>query len=336
MSHQRPSRQQQDSNPTAGQAFGQGIPDSSTGAPAPEPRPGTRSGILAKGSWVLAGFFGPLSALAALLLVALLAFPPARTNVLILGTDRRPGEIAPSRTDTVLLVTGDPSKPYMGMLSIPRDLWVRLPDGGENRINAAYHFAELAQPGSGPSAAVSTVQNNFGLPIDGYVLIDFKGFVRLIDAAGGVEINVPEPLVDYDYPTDDYGVTTVTIEAGPQRMDGEVALAYARIRHGTNDLQRVNHQQQIVQALLAQLLDPAAIPRYPAVFKVLTRSVESDLALVQLLRLAPTIILVGPAGIHREVLQGEMVQPYTTAQGASVLLPLWEEIRPLLAEMFGG
>ncbi len=300
----------------------------------PPPAPGGRLDFLRKAFWFSAGFLGPLILVAGALLVAPLTFPASRTNFLVLGTDRRPGESTAARTDTMLLATIDPSKPYVGVLSLPRDLWVRLPDGGENRINTAYHFAELAQPGSGPSAAVSTTQDNFGVPIDGYVLIEFEGFVHLIDAAGGVDITVPERLVDYEYPTDDYGVTTVTIEAGRQRMNGEVALAYARIRHGSTDLERADRQQQIVQALLAQLLDPAAIARYPAVIKALGESVESDLSLVRLLSLTPTFILVGPTGIQREVLQGEMVQPHTTAKGASVLLPRWEEINPLLDEMF--
>jgi anionic cell wall polymer biosynthesis LytR-Cps2A-Psr (LCP) family protein len=140
--------------------------------------------------------------------------------------------------------------------------------------------------------------------------------------------------VDYEYPTDDYGVTTVAFEAGPQHMDGERALAYARIRHGSSDFLRAERQQLVVQAFVARLLHPAAWLRFPLLVATVSRAVDTDLTPLDLLRLAPTLLRVGPSDLDRRVIQGNMVQPYRTEGGGAVQAPVWERIQPLLEEMF--
>src|SRR5512143_2909425 len=106
-----------------------------------------------------------LSFLVLLILIGLGAYflAPLRTNVLIMGIDRPPEGTAISRTDTLILMTVAPLKPYVGMLSIPRDLWVKIPGVGENRINTAHFFAEAQQKGAGPAAAMQTIRQNFGV-----------------------------------------------------------------------------------------------------------------------------------------------------------------------------
>lgn len=278
------------------------------------------------------GFFGGLIALIA----ALLLFPPPRTNILLMGLDRRPGDTTfVSRTDTLILMTIHPQQNYAGMLSIPRDLWMTLPDGNANRINAAHFFAEADTPGNGPSATVQTVQSNFGVDVHHFVRIDFAGFVQIVDAVGGIDVDVPAPLIDYEYPTYDYGVTTVEFAAGPQHMDGERALAYARIRHGSSDFLRAARQQLVIQAFIARLTQPGAWVRLPALLSAIGSSVTTDLTPLDMLRLAPTLLRVGPANLDRRVIEGALVQPYTTEGGASVQLPVWEQINPVLMEMFG-
>ena len=299
------------------------------------PRPRRSIGFLEGAIWFLVGMAGGAAIILCLVVAWFLLVSAPRTNILLLGVDRRPGESGPSRTDTMILTSVYPRGPSVAMLSIPRDLWVTLPDGSENRINTAYHFAELEEPGSGPTAAMSTVRANFGVSVHRYVLIDFEGFVRLVDAAGGIKIDVPERLVDFEFPTDDFGVTTVTIEAGPQQMDGLTSLAYARIRHGSSDFKRAERQQLVIEAFVAQLLRPATILRYPAIIAATAGSVGSDISPLLALRLAPTLLRVGPSGIERRVIQDEMVQPYITSDGASVQLPVWEAINPALLELFG-
>jgi serine protease Do/serine protease DegQ len=132
------------------------------------------------------------------------------------------------------------------MLSIPRDLYVMLPWGYQGRVNTAHVFAENDEAGTGPAYAMETVRSNFGVNVDRYVRIDLAGFVRIVDAMGGVDMDIPKPLIDYEYPTYDYGTRVVEFQAGQQHLDGEAALAYARIRHGSSDFQRAERQQLVI------------------------------------------------------------------------------------------
>ena len=272
----------------------------------------------------LRGFvFGYLSAalMAAALAVALIfLFPTGRTNILILGVDRRPEETTfVTRTDTMMLTTVYAQERYIGMLSIPRDLWLLLPQGFEGRVNTAHFFAEANAAGTGPGAAMDVVRSNFGVVVDHYVRVDLVGFVRIVDAMGGVDLEVPNALIDYEYPTYDYGTRVVAFAAGPQHMDGEVALAYARIRHGSSDFQRAERQQLVIQAMLTRLMQPSAWVRLPAILAAVNELVDTDLSAVDVARLAPAVLLVGPANIDREVIEGRWCSPSppTAAQRCS-------------------
>ena len=130
-------------------------------------------------------------------LLAIYLLYPARTNILILGLDRAPEGSDVSRTDTNIVLSVIPLQPTVNMLSIPRDLWVSIPGVGENRINTAHFFAEGNQKGSGPYAAIETVKQNFGLTIDYYVRIRFDGFKEMINAMGGITIDLQEPMSGY-------------------------------------------------------------------------------------------------------------------------------------------
>ena len=282
-----------------------------------------------------AGFFGGAALLAAGLLLLNFLFPPARLNVLLLGADSRPTDNGLARTDTIILATVNPADSYVGLLSVPRDLWVRLPDGNENRINTAHFFAEANVRGAGPLAAVQTVSSNFGLTLQRYAFINFGGFVRLVDSVGGVTVDVEAPIVDYEYPTADYGTEEVRFDAGVQHMNGEQALQYARIRHGSSDFARAQRQQALIAAFASRLLEPGAWPRLPLLLAAIGSSVETNLTPVEIVRALPTLLRVGPPGIERRVIDGNMVQAYTTSTGASVQLPVWSQIDPVLFEMFG-
>jgi len=307
-----------------------------THPPPPPPKTGKEPGRFKK---FIRGYATGLlggAALVVLLLVALFLFPSPRANILVLGIDRRPVEKTfVSRTDTMILVTFDPARPYVGMLSIPRDLWVTLPDGQQGRINTAHVLAEAQTPGTGPAAAMQTVRSNFGVKVDHFVRLDFAGFVKIVDALGGIEIDVPAPVTDDAYPTDDWGTQVISFKAGPQHMDGRRALIYARTRHSSSDFQRAKRQQLIIQACFNRLLQPSAWVRLPLIAATISESVNTDLTPFDVLRLAPTLLRVGPAGLDRRVIEGNMVQPYTTDEGADVQLPVWEKINPVLREMFG-
>ncbi len=121
-------------------------------------------------------------------------FAPLRTNILLLGTDDFPERGSVGRTDTIILATLIPLRPYVGMLSIPRDLWVSVPNVGEQRINTAYFFAEANQPGTGSQAALQTIQNNFGITVHYYAIVHMLGLTSVVDTLGGVNITLEAPI----------------------------------------------------------------------------------------------------------------------------------------------
>ncbi len=136
----------------------------------------------------------PIFLLAALLglITGIYFFAPGRTNVLLLGIDQTAPGSAAGRSDTMILTTVIPAEPSADMLSIPRDIWLTIPGYGENRINTAHFFAEAAQPGSGPAAAMQTVQENFGVDVDHFIRVQFEGFREVFNAMGGVDIELSE------------------------------------------------------------------------------------------------------------------------------------------------
>ncbi len=260
-----------------------------------------------------------------------------RVNILLLGTDKRVSETGPSRTDTMILATIDPQTKVAGMLSIPRDLWVTIPGYSENRINVAHFLGERDKyPGGGPALAKKTVQYTLGIPVHYYVRVNFEGFERIIDAIGGVTIDVTEAIHDTKYPDSNYGYMTVDIPAGVQKMDGKTALQYARARHGSSDFNRARRQQAVLKALLAKVksLD-IPLTRIPEILKLVGDSVQTDLSLTEMYTLAK----VGrelAGDIQSAVIDENMTTPQTTPDGASVLVPNTTKIRELVNALFGG
>ncbi len=265
-----------------------------------------------------------LLALAAVLLplVAYLLAPTPSSTFLILGIDRPPQGTNTSRTDTIILVKVGSADPTVRMLSIPRDLWVAIPGAGENRINTAHFFAEANQPGSGPAATARTVQEDFGIPVQSYIRIRFDGFTSLVNALGGLDVNLPSAMSGYP--------------AGKVHLDPTQALAFARDRKGADDFFRMGHAQIIIKSLVGQVLKPSNWPRLPAVIMAGITAVDTNLPAWEWPRLALAFLRAGPGGIDSHTLPREMTIPYITSAGADVLLPDWGRIRPFVKNLFGS
>ena len=256
------------------------------------------------------------------LLAAIYLLAPIRTNVLVIGTDRRPADAAAAaRSDTLILTTVVPLRPYVGMLSIPRDLWVDIPGDGPNRINAAFFLAEARVSGTGPAATMETVRANFGVDVDGYLRIEFSEFVRFVDILGGVVVDLPAPMSGHP--------------AGPALLDGAEALALVRDRRGSDDFFRMERGQIFLRSLLGAAASPRTWPRWPAALLALLAAVNTDVPVWQWPRLGFALLRAGPDGIDGRVIGREMVSGFTTDAGAQVLAPDWARINPVLLEMFG-
>ena len=257
-------------------------------------------------------------------------------NVLVLGLDRRSQETGPSRSDVIMLVHLDAHEERVRLLSIPRDLYVEIPDHGQGRINTAHFWGELETAGGGPARVVRAINQNFGLPVHGYFRFDFQGFVKVVDALGGIYVEVPSDIHDNDFPTDDFGYMSLAIPAGRQKMDGEMALAYVRTRHGSSDFDRVRRQQQVTAALLRRAASPPGWLCLPAVLKAVQASVDTDLRLDDMLFWGLFAVRSDLDPQDNILLDETMTFPWTTEQGSQVLLPDWNRILPLMRRFGGG
>lgn len=258
-----------------------------------------------------------------LLALAVLTYfiAPFRTNILFLGTDVSPERGTLGRTDTIILATVVPLKPYVGLLSIPRDLWVQVPNVGEQRINTAYFYAEAGQPGTGGAAAAQTVRENFGVPVHYYVILQMGGLASVIDSVGGVDVQLDEPMGG--------------LSAGAHHLDGSAGLAFARNRNVGDDFGRMQGAQMLLSALLRKALQPATWPDLPQLAFALAQTVRTNIPLWQVPRLLFALVRAPLFGFDSHAIDREMVTPYVTSQGAQVLLPNWESINLLLHDMFG-
>ena len=261
-----------------------------------------------------------------------------RLNVLVMGIDRRPGEPFISRTDSMMLLSIDPQTNSASMLSIPRDLYVVIPGRGRDRINTAFVYGSAGgNPAGGASLAMQTVEYNLGIPIDHYLLVDFSAVTRGVDAIGGIDVNVPYEIYDATFPDMNYGYDPFYVAAGSQHFDGITALKYARTRHQDSDFHRANRQQQVVLAVrdkvtgmgLTEILRQA-----PFLYQQLNDGIRTDLSLDEIIGLVTTTAGIQSENIQNIVLDQRYVTSYRTPKGASVLVPINEEIAPLVQELF--
>lgn len=231
--------------------------------------------------------------------------PPAgeAITVLLLGSDRRPGEPEPSRTDAIIVARIDPQRQRVALLSLPRDLWVEIPGYRASRINAANMWggAELTR---------KTVSNFLGIPIDYTVYIDFEGFIGAIDALGGITVHVEKELYDARFPTMDYNYTVAHFLPGDQLMDGATALMYSRIRHPDNDFARMRRQQAVLLGVLTQLRQQNALESVRSIEAVTTALrdyLRTDMPKERIVGLAWALRQIAPGEVERYVLDQDMI-----------------------------
>lgn len=209
------------------------------------------------------------------LLLLYLYLPFGTGRAVLLGSDARAGEA--SRSDTIMVAgTG-------GLLAVPRDMLVEIPGVGQDKVNAAF-------ANGGPELAVATLENLTELPIDNYVVLDFGGVEEIVNAMGGITINVEEPIE-----TEQDG-EFFSIPAGVQDLTGDQALAYVRYRGGpTADIGRIGRQQRLLLALAGEISSPENIPRLPATARAIWRNIETNMGPFEAARFAIRLAILGGA-----------------------------------------
>jgi polyisoprenyl-teichoic acid--peptidoglycan teichoic acid transferase len=226
-------------------------------------------------------------------------------DVLVLGVDKSAGPegAGSSRSDTMMLVRVTPATGEVKLLSVPRDLYVEIEPGMNDKINSAYAYGGVDQ-------ARSVMEGLTGVTVDNYVIVDFQGFQEVINAIGGVKVDVGHDVFPEKW----------HMGEGVQRLGGRKALFYARYR-GTPraDLDRIDHQQKLLAALRRQAFRWNTVTKMPAILKTTNENVETDLGIWQAVPLARALILHGREGdLTSSELQG---YPTTLDDGTQVLVP---------------
>ncbi|MCF7907143.1 LCP family protein [Patescibacteria group bacterium] len=268
-----------------------------------------------------------------------------RINILFLGMGGVEHE-GPYLTDSIILVSIKPSRQQISLLSIPRDLYVPIPEYGWQKINFANALG-MARSGDGGELASQTVSNVFSVPVHYWVRSDFKIFKEMVDELGGVKIDVEKSFTDYQFPGVNYQYRVVSFEAGPQIMDGETALRFVRSRHGDSgegsDFARSKRQQKLLQAVANKVLDqnilakPQKILRF---YSVLDKNISSNLDIAQVIRLARLASYIPLENIITQTIEnGEegLLQEKILTNGAYVLTPKsgdFKDLKDLARDIF--
>jgi LCP family protein required for cell wall assembly len=275
-----------------------------------------------------------------------------RINILLLGsdTDQKFTNADGSHNylaQSDIVVTIDPATKSVGMLSIPRDFWIRI-GNGMHKLDEAYSLGGPAigsgaySPG-GVALSRLTVFQDFGIPINYYAWVGLDGFVKVIDTVGGVDVDVLHPITDDNYP-DDVGNKTGDIFAykrlyippGPQHLSGPEALEYVRSRHAdlVGDFSRSARQQQVLSALKTKLNNPDIVSKLPEIASDLNGYVKTDMQLTDVFKLMNFARNLNANSINRVILGPPYSADGFTPDGQSVVLPDCGKIVPMIAQMF--
>ena len=249
-----------------------------------------------------------------------------RINILLVGTDQREGDPY-SRTDSMIIVSVDPKTKTVGILSLPRDLQVNIPGYGLDKLNAAYIYGDIdKKPGGGIGLLERTILNNFGVQIHYFGSVNFQGFVKIVDAFGGVTVDPQYAIVDDAYPTETYGFTSLYFPAGVQHLDGKAALQYARTRHADLDFGRSRRQQEVILALRQQAVKGNLIQNFYKLLDALKGQVQTDLQQQQIAQLANLGLSIPDGGIRQISLEDLLVGKVGN-DGSQYLDGDWSQIR---------
>ena len=255
-------------------------------------------------------------------------YPKTQVRIMVLGSDARPG--GGYRTDIMMMVTINPGSGSVTALSFPRDLYVNIPGWGMNRINTAMEFGGFAE-------LQATLETNFGVRPNHYILTTFNSFLSIIDSLGGVDVVASQPLYDKckNIKTPIARNNYCNVPVGTTHMNSDLALWYVRSRHTTSDLDRERRSQEVFQAMFQKLFSLKALTRISELYDLYRKNVETDLTLSDIIGLAPVAagVALDRSKIRRYTIAGGAVYDYTVPEsGAMVLMPNLGVIQGLIQQ----
>ncbi len=268
-----------------------------------------------------------------------------RINFVFLGMGG-PGHDGPYLTDTIIIASFKPSTKKAALFSLPRDMIVPLNPGDYRKINSVYHIGEQENEAGG-ELVKEVIGNTLDMPIHYYAALDFKGFVEIIDAIGGIEVNVDRSFTDNQFPTEDYEYQVVSFEAGEQEMDGLTSLRFARSRHGNNgegsDFARIKRQQKIIIAAKDKmtsfntLINPRKITSLFSLFNKYTKTDLEPWEAVKLVHMAKGLNTQEIIAQSIDDRPGGYLKAGYTLDGAFILQPItgnYEDLKMLIHNIF--
>ena len=272
-----------------------------------------------------------------------------RVNVLLIGiggaSHPKGGSLADSIIVTNIKTNGAKA---VTMMNLPRDLLVDMPKplSGQQKINAVHSYGEQQKEktGGGPESLKTVIETITDQTVNYWIRIDFDGFKKLVDAVGGITVDVPKDISDYNYPADnliDYD--PFIIKAGTQHMNGKTVLKYARSRYSTSDFDRSNRQQQIIQAIKDEFEKKGYIYRPDKILEViniLSQHLKTDLSAQEIKQMYDLVKDIPNEKINSVVLDNSATGPFQTySNGGYYLIPKagakdWFEVKQIAKNIF--
>ena len=247
---------------------------------------------------------------------------PGTMNFLLLGTDAS-ADMKYARTDSIMIASVNPDMPSVSLLSFPRDLVVRIPGFGEDRINTVFERGYVSDyAGGGPGFLALVLRKNFGIKIDHFVRIDFQGFVKAIDTLGGVQVLAECELHDtFPDKTSPNGKTDLDVMPGIVQLSGKEALWFSRSRWSTTDFDRARRQQKVMRAVLQKARSSNLFANAISLYGDFRSSMETDIGITDLPALVDIAQRLTNLQIKSRVITFGIVKAYSRpSDGASVLI----------------
>ena len=244
-----------------------------------------------------------------------------KKNIVVMGVDERDGDTG--RSDTLFVVMMDPKSNNVSLLSIPRDTMVKIPGRGWDKINHAFAFG-------GHKLTEQTVEEFLGIQINNYVVIDFRGFKDLVDAIGGIDIDVEKDM----YYEDPYDNLVIDLQKGRQHLDGKTAIQYVRYRDEEGDIGRIKRQQHFMAAIYEKVTSSQIITKMPGLVKELLSMVKTDMPLTDMAKVARAMntTMKEQKGLNMAIVPGEPVY----IDEISYWVPDMTDLRQLMVDMQGA
>lgn len=247
------------------------------------------------------------------------------------------GDAGKGLTDTIMVAFLDLPGERAGLISIPRDTWVEVPEYGFYKINQAYLLGEAyGYPGGGPGILMETAGNLLDIEIDYYGQVDFESFVVLVDAIDGVPVDVEEEI--QIYPNANTKDLPVLLSPGEHVLPGDLALGYVRTRDTLEgDFGRTERQQQVLVGLQKKLFSyeilPVLIPRLPGLYRKLSSDLETNLTLNQIVTLAWAVKDINPQSVQTWAIREPIVTADVNERNQYILRPDLDQIRKIWGDM---